>query len=207
MEHHGASPGPSGLVAFAVACYTFVGVFSGLVGPNDLLLLAAWLMGGFVVQIIVASKELDHGELLGGNVFCFFQGFFMLTGAISSICKWLCIFVFEVSYSTVVEGFGWGACTLALILWSPAYFKNANGTFSLAIIFTDIALIGVTLNDFGLLSGAAAATLKTVVAVCLFIAGTLGIYVASATQLNTAFGKTVLPLMKPLLKVKSAETA
>lgn len=113
MEHHGASPGPSGLVAFAVACYTFVGVFSGMVVANDLLLLAAWLTGGFVVQIIVANKELDHGELLGGNVFCFFQGFFMLTGAISSICKWLCVFVFEVTYSTVVEGFGWGACTIA----------------------------------------------------------------------------------------------
>ena len=73
MEHHGASPGPSGLVAFAVACYTFVGVFSGMVVANDLLLLAAWLAGGFVVQIIVANKELDHGELLGGNVFCFFH--------------------------------------------------------------------------------------------------------------------------------------
>lgn len=108
MEHHGASPGPSGLVAFAVACYTFTGVFSGMVGPESLLLLAAWLTGGFVVQIIVANKELDHGELLGGNVFCFFQGFFMLTGAISSICKWLCVFVFDVAYSTVVEGFGWG---------------------------------------------------------------------------------------------------
>ena len=100
MEHHGASPGPSGLVAFAVACYTFTGVFSGMVGPESLLLLAAWLTGGFVVQIIVANKELDHGELLGGNVFCFFQGFFMLTGAISSICKWLCVFVFDVAYST-----------------------------------------------------------------------------------------------------------
>lgn len=198
MEHHGASPGPCGLVAFAVACYTFVGVFSGMVGSESLLLLAAWLAGGFVVQIIVAIKELDHGELLGGNVFGFFQGFFMLTGAISSICKWLCVYVFDVAYSTVVEGFGWGACTIALILWSPAYFKNANGTFSTAIIFTDIALIGVTLNDFGILP----AQLKIGVAICLFIAGTLGIYCASATQLNTAFGKTVLPLAKPLIKSK-----
>lgn len=167
-----------------------------MVGPESLLLLAAWLTGGFVVQIIVANKELDHGELLGGNVFCFFQGFFMLTGAISSICKWLCVFVFDVAYSTVVEGFGWGACTIALILWSPAYFKNANGTFSTAIIFTDIALIGVTLNDFGILP----ASLKIGVAICLFIAGSLGLYCASAVQLNTAFGKTVLPLAKPLIK-------
>lgn len=207
MEHHGASPGPSGLVAFAVACYTFFGVFSGMVGADGLLLLGAWLLGGFVVQIVVSSKELDHGELLGGNVFNFFQGFFMLTGAVSSIAKWLCLFVFEVSYSTVVEGFGWGACTLALILWSPGYFKTANGTFSTAIIFTDIALIGVTLNDLGVLTGAIAPVAKWIIAICLLVAGTLGIYCASAVQLNTAFDRTVLPLAKPLIKTPVAEKA
>lgn len=205
MEHHGASPAPGGLVAFAVACYTFTGVFSGLVTGEGLFLLGCWLLGGFVVQIIVASKELDHGVLLGGNVFLFFQGFFMLTGAFSSFAKYLCLYVWLTPYSTVVEGFGWMACTIALIMWSPGYFKTANGTFSLAIIFTDLALIGVVLNDFGIL-GAAASVVKPLVAVCLFIAGSLGIYCASATQLNTAFGRTVLPVMKPLIKEKTAET-
>lgn len=197
MEHHGASPGPAGLVAFAVACYTFFGVFMGFVTYEGLPLLAAWLLGGFVVQIIVAGKELDHGELLGGNVFCFFQGFFMLTGAVSSFFKWLAP-ILGLTLSSKVEGLGWGACTLALILWSPAYFKLANGTFSLAIIFTDIALVLISLKDLGLIG----ASVNIVVAFCLLIAGTLGIYVASAVQLNTAFGKPVLPLLKPLIKSK-----
>ncbi|MEG1632887.1 MAG: hypothetical protein RR314_02425 [Oscillospiraceae bacterium] len=203
MEHHGASPGPAGLVAFAVACYTFFGLFIGFVPPEGLPLLSAWLLGGFVVQIIVAGKELDHGELLGGNVFCFFQGFFMLTGAMSCFMKWLCP-ILGVAYDVRVEGLGWGACTLALVLWTPAYFKKANGTFSLAIVFTDIALILISLKDLGFIAGKPVAT---VIAFCLLIAGTLGIYVASAVQLNTAFEKTVLPLLPPLIKTKAAKAS
>ncbi|HBR09189.1 MAG TPA: hypothetical protein DD735_09900 [Clostridiales bacterium] len=203
MEHHGASPGPAGLVAFAVACYTFFGLFIGFVPSTGLPMLSAWLMGGFVVQIIVAKMELEHGELLGGNVFCFFQGFFMLTGAISCFFKWLCP-ILGVAYDVRVEGLGWGACTLALILWSPAYFKKSNGTFSLAIISTDIALVLISLKDLGFIGGAA---VSKVIAFALLIAGTLGIYVASAVQLNSAFGKTVLPLLPPLIKSEASETA
>ena len=125
----------------------------------------------------------------------------MLTGAVSSIGKYLCLYVWQTPYSSVVEGFGWMACTIALILWSPAYFKTANATFSTAIIFTDIALVGVVLNDFGLL--AAVPFVKYIVAACLFIAGTLGIIVTAATQLNTAFGREVIRLGKPLIKEKA----
>jgi hypothetical protein len=197
MEHKGpASPAPAGLVAFAVACWTFVGVFTGFVTYNGLPALAAWLLGGFVVQIIVAKGELEEGALLGGNVFCFFQGFFMLTGAVSSFFKWLAP-ILGLAVETKVEGLGWGACTVALLLWSPAYFKTANGTFSWAIIFTDIALVLISLKDLTVLSGM---TVNYIIAACLFIAGALGLYVASATQLNAAFGKTVLPLAKPLIK-------
>lgn len=199
MDHHGASPGPGGLVAFAVACYTFFGVFMGLVPYEGLPMLSAWLMGGFVVQILVASKELDHGELLGGNVFLFFQGFFMLAGSISCMMKFF-MPILGFKPNVVVEGLGWGACTLALILWSPAYFKKSNGTFSLAIISTDIALVFITLKDLGLISGP---MVNKVIAYALLIAGTLGIYVASAIQLNTAFEKTVLPLLPSLIKTKS----
>ncbi|MBS1419324.1 MAG: hypothetical protein DBX49_05290 [Clostridia bacterium] len=206
MEHHAASPTPGGLVAFAVACYTFVGVFAGLVPGEGLFLLGCWLLGGFVVQILVASKEIDHGVQLGGNVFLFFQGFFMLTGAISSMAKYLCLYVWETPFNTMAEGFGWLACTIALILWTPGYLKTANKPFATAVVFTDVALIGVVLNDMYLL-GAAASIVKPVVAICLAIAGTLGIYVASAIQLNSCFGRTVLPLGSPWIRDKATDHA
>lgn len=196
MEHHGASPAPGGLVAFAVACYTFFGVFSGMVDGTGLFFLGCWLLGGFVIQLVVACKELDHGVQIGGNVFLFLQGFFMLAGGISSIGKYLMLFVWETPYSTVVEGFGWLACTLALMGWTPAYLKTASKAFSTLILLTDLALIGVVLNDFGVFP----ANLKIVVAILLLIAGTLGLYCCTATQLQAAFGREILPVGKPFLK-------
>lgn len=96
MEHHAASPTPAGLVAFAVACYTFTAVFAGLVPGEGLFLLGCWLLGGF------------------------------------------------------------------------------------------------------------AGVVKPIVAVCLAVAGSLGLYVASAIQLNSSFGRTVFPLGTPWLKSDKA---
>ena len=200
MAHKAASPTPGGLVAFAVACYMFTGVFAGMVPKEGLLLLGCWLIGGFAVQVIVANKEIDEGEQIGGNVFLFFQGFFMLAGGLASIGKFLCIFVWGVTPNSVVEGFGWLACTIAIIMWTPCYLRNSNAQFSTAVIFLDLALIGVVLNDFGLLTGDLGAIIKYIVAAFLFISGSLGLYVASAIQLNHSFGRTILPLSKPLLK-------
>ena len=100
----------------------------------------------------------------------------------------------------------WLACTIALILWTPGYLKTANKPFATAVVFTDVALIGVVLNDMYLL-GAAASIVKPVVAICLAIAGTLGIYVASAIQLNSCFGRTVLPLGSPWIRDKATDHA
>ena len=103
----------------------------------------------------------------------------------------------------MVEGFGWLACTIALILWTPGYLKTANKPFAAAVVFTDIALIGVILNDMYLL-GDLAGIVKPIVAVCLAVAGSLGLYVASAIQLNSSFGRTVFPLGTPWLKSDKA---
>ncbi len=49
-EHTFVSPGPAGLGALAVACFGFGAVFTGKVTLGGLPLLAAWLIGGGVVQ-------------------------------------------------------------------------------------------------------------------------------------------------------------
>ena len=200
MEHKGpASPAPAGLVAFAVACWTFAAVFLGLVPYEGLPALAAWLFGGFVVQIIVAKGELEEGNLVGGNVFCFFQGFFMLTSALSTLFKWLAPILTSTPVDTKVEGFGWLVCAIALILWTPAYYKTSNGNFSIAVTVTDIALVLIALKDLALIT---APSVNLVIGILLFIPGALGIYVASAGILNATYGKPVLPLMKPFVKSK-----
>jgi len=91
QEHSFATPGPAGLGALAVAVFGFGAVFLGWVDPSGLPLLAAWLIGGFVVQIIVAIVELKDHNVTGGNVFLFFCAFFMLAAAISIFAKWYMI--------------------------------------------------------------------------------------------------------------------
>ncbi len=91
QEHSFVTPSPAGLGALAVAVFGFAPVFLGWVDPSGLPLLAAWLIGGFIVQFIVAIVELKDHNITGGNVFLFFCAFFMLAAAISVFAKWYMI--------------------------------------------------------------------------------------------------------------------
>ncbi len=94
-EHSFATPGPAGLGALAVACFGFGAVFMGKVDISGFPLLAAWLIGGCLVQYTTAVMELKDHNITGGNVFLFFSAFFMLAAAISVFAKWYSIsFIF-----------------------------------------------------------------------------------------------------------------
>ena len=90
-EHSFATPAPAGLAALAVACFGFGAVFLGKVDLSGFPLLAAWLIGGCLVQYTTAVMELKDHNLTGGNVFLFFSAFFMLAAAISVFAKWYMI--------------------------------------------------------------------------------------------------------------------
>jgi len=94
-EHSFASPGPAGLAALAVACFGFGAVFLGKVDISGYPLLAAWLVGGGIVQYTGSVMELKDHNITGGNVFLFFSAFFMFAAALSVFAKWYSIsFIF-----------------------------------------------------------------------------------------------------------------
>ncbi|HON23429.1 MAG TPA: hypothetical protein PKV74_06595 [Syntrophales bacterium] len=67
----------------------------GKVDLSGFPLLAAWLVGGCLVQYTTAVIELKDHNITGGNVFLFFSAFFMLAAAISVFAKWYSIsFIF-----------------------------------------------------------------------------------------------------------------
>jgi succinate-acetate transporter protein len=82
----------------------------------------AWLIGGFVVQLVVGLVELREGNTTGGNVFTFFAGFFMLVGGLE--------FMVSISrHSRMAAGCTYRRVGLVnpghrLITWTPAYFKS-----------------------------------------------------------------------------------
>ena len=195
-EHKGwANPGPAGLVALAVACFGFYALLSGTVKGTAVPVLGIWLLGGFVVQISVALIELKNGHVTGGNVFLFFSSFLMLVGGMEFIFKFFAaINGWKVDFT--MDGWLWLPLFISLVLWTPAYLKESSALMSIVVILVDITVFFVTFMDMGVLNHSYAITASYFVVV----AGCGALYVAAAGVLNTAFGKTILPMPGPILK-------
>lgn len=216
QEHTFASPGPAGLAALAVACFGFGAVFLGLVKPGGYPILAAWLVGGGIVQIVVAIMELKDKNLTGGNVFLFFCAFFMFAAALSLMSKFLllvgagafipkeaaaasaaAVITWFPKPDPYVEGWCWMAGAAFLTAVTPAYAKSTSLLF-LLVILVDICLWLIVGMDTGWYADPA--TWKPMVGYMLIFCGWIGIYLAGATVCNTAYGKSIYYVPKPLVK-------
>ncbi len=192
--HSFATPGPAGLGALAVACFGFGAVFLGKVGLGGLPLLAAWLIGGGIVQFTVAVMELKDHNLTGGNVFLFFSAFFMFGASLSVFAKFVMLSSGMTPLS-MVEGWCWLAGAGFLTIVTPAYLKGTKLLFFIVILI-DIILWLITFIDMGILG----ASFKPVVGYLLIAAGSIGIYTAGAVVNNSVFGKTILPMPGPFIE-------
>lgn len=197
QDHTFVSPGPAGLGALAVACFGFGAVFTGKVGLGGLPLLAAWLVGGGIVQYTVAVMELKDHNMTGGNVFLFFSAFFMFGAALSVLAKYLMLsgIIGAVKPDSMVEGFCWMAGAAFLTAVTPSYLKSPTPLF-LIVLFLDIALWIIVGLDMKLIG----AELKPVVGYLLYATGWLGIYLVAAIVNNHIYGRVVLPTFGSIVK-------
>ena len=193
--HDWANPGPAGLVALAMACFTFFAIFTGRVNHGAIGLLGCWLIGGFVVQITVALIELKEGNTTGGNVFLYFSAFFMLASGLELILKFFAL-QFGWQIDARIDGWAWLPLALALIAFTPAYFKSPLSLL-VVVLALDPAVLMVSLFDMGVINKAVYAPIAGKL---LLTGGIFGLYTAAAIVLNTAYGKTILPMGKPLVK-------
>jgi succinate-acetate transporter protein len=191
-----SNPTPAGLVALAVACFCFFALLSGKVTHDALPLLGIWLLGGFVVQLVVALIDLKGGNTTGGNTFLFFSAFFMLVGGLEMITKFLAA-TNNIALDARIDGWAWLVLTIVVMLWTPAFLKTPL-VLSLIVFALDISLPFITLMDLGILSKSFA----VIPAWGLLIAGILGIYLSAAMIVNTAFGREVYPMPGPIIKDK-----
>ena len=195
QEHSFATPGPAALGAYAVAVFGFGAVFLGKVGVNGLPLLAAWLVGGGIIQLTAGIMELKDHNVTGGNVFLYFSGFFMFAAALSVIAKFLLI-THGMKPDVVVEGWLWMAGTGFLVAMTPSYAKS-NAALFLLVVAVDFALLLIALLDLGI---ADPGICKPIVGYILVGTGCIALYLILATATNTVYGKPVIPVPKPLVK-------
>jgi succinate-acetate transporter protein len=189
-----ANPTPAGLVALAVACFCFFALLSGRVTHDSLPLLGCWLLGGFVVQFLVALVDLKSGNATGGNTFLFFCAFFMLVGGLEMLSK------FYMSQSNMlfdarIDGWAWLVLSIVLIMWTPAFFKTPL-LLNLIVIGLDIALPFIAFIDLGILSK----SFSAIPAWTLLFTGIIGIYLSAAIIVNGAYGRKIYPSPGPLVK-------
>jgi hypothetical protein len=195
-EHSFATPAPAGLAALAVACFGFAAVFLGKVVPEGLPLLAAWLIGGGIVQYTTAVVELKDHNITGGNVFLFFSAFFMFAAALSVFGKFMMI-KFGMKPAVYVEGWCWMAGAAFLTIVTPAYLKGNKIIFFL-VVFVDIVLWLIVMLDMGIAPDPV--LFKQLVAWLLIASGWMGIYISGAVLCNTVYGKPIFPLPTPFVK-------
>lgn len=196
-----ANPAPAGLVALAVACFTFYAVLTGKVAGTAAPLLGCWIIGGFVVQLIVGLIELMEGATTGGNIFLFFSAFFMLVGGLEFFVKFYSAKVTGLAVDTRIDGWAWMALWFVLWLWTPAYFR-APLVMTILVLALDVAVPLVALTDGQWLPKA---QYSPIAGIFLLISGICGIYMSAAIVLNTEFKKVVLPVGSPLLKPAAAK--
>ncbi|NRT87410.1 acetate uptake transporter family protein [Clostridium beijerinckii] len=189
-----SNPSPAGLVALAVASFCFFALLSGRVTSGALPLLGCWLIGGFVVQVVVALIDLKGGNTTGGNTFLFFSAFFMLTGGIEMLIKFNAV-TNGISLDTRMDGWAWLVLSISLIMWTPAFLKTPL-VLSLIVFALDLSSLCISLIDLGVLPK----IFSNIPAFGLLIAGILGIYLAAAIIVNTAFGRQVYPSPGPIIK-------
>lgn len=193
-EHSFATPGPAALGAFTVAVFGFGAVFLGQVTLTGLPLLAAWLLGGCLIQLIAAVIELKDKNITSGNVFLYFSGIFMLAAALSTIAKFLML-VNGMKPDPTVEGYLWLAGTGFLVSMTPNYAKS-NFFLFLIVAMADVALFFIALLDLGVVGAA----YKPLVGYLCFGCGILAIYLIAASATNTFYGKAIFPVPPPLVK-------
>ncbi len=191
-----ANPAPAGLVALAVAEALFFASTGGHVSGTAAPLIGFWMLGGFVVQIIVALIELREGSMAGGNVFTIFAAFFMLVGAFEFTFKYFAG-LNGWPIDATIDGYAWAVLAMALIIFTPTYLKETPALFGIFILIIDVGLTILALMDLHIIGHDP--WLPIFANMCL-VNTILPLYLAAATVLGTTFGKSILPVGKPLIK-------
>jgi len=189
VQKEWSNPTPAGLVALAVACFCFFAMLTSSVEKTSLPLIGCWLLGGFVIQLVVGLLDLKSGNHTGGNTFLFFSAFFMLVGGMEMFIKYHAMTTGAV-LDTRIDGYAWLALTLVVLLWTPAFLKSF-GFLSLVVLALDVALPFITLIDLKVLP----AGFSVIPAYALLFAALCAIYLGAAQIVNSAFGKQIYPLI------------
>lgn len=156
--------------------------------------LGIWLLGGFVIQFIVAVIELREGAMSGGNIFLYFSAYFMFASGLKFLLTGNLI---PATVDRHIDGWIWMTLLVATWGYTPAYLKRGPKTLTIALLVLDLALPFIVGVDLGWLDKSWA---NPIAGWLLMVAGIFALYTSIAMVTNNAFGKTVMPFPGPFMK-------
>ncbi len=160
-------------------------------------MIAAWLLGLGVIEVVGGVIVLKRGDTLIGSAALFFGCILCVGGGISGLIHtWWSLAGQATSIPLQYEGWSWFASGIAVLLFVPA---TARVSWSLCLFFVDLA---ICLILFGLayVSGMAWITMMEVSGWMLFIFALYCFYAGLVILTNTIYAKPLLSLGRPLIK-------
>lgn len=191
-----ANPMPAGLAALAMACFGFYALFTGKVSPSSAPILACWLVGGFVIQLVVALIEYKEKSLGGSNLFLVFANVFMLIGALSAATKTILRY-HGIPFDPTIEGWMWIPVGVWVIMVTLSFLRAPKLLFIMGV-FLCISVPFLILFEIGVQGDRA--LWASIAGHCVLIAAIIATYLGGAMVINGVYGKQILPMSTPFLK-------
>ncbi|MCL2132028.1 MAG: acetate uptake transporter [Lentimicrobiaceae bacterium] len=190
---------PSALGLFGLAVVTLVASSQklGITSGTSFIIPWAIFLGGFA-QLFACINDSKRNNILGTTTFGGFALFWFAV-AISWLIKGG---VFGETLAAAVDGTQLGLAFCGYVVFALFLtfgFAAVNKVLFIDLIFIDLLLIGLALNSFG----AAPEFTHYLAGGSEFAVSLVSFYGFGATVLNQHFGKTILPVGKPLCKKKA----
>ena len=193
-----ANPAPLGLMGFGMTT-VLLNIHNTGLFPVSAMILGMGIFYGGLAQIIAGIMEFKKGNTFGTTAFTSYGLFW-----ISLVALWLLPSLTFISISTGSKAgatetgfmawyfFMWGFFTMMMFI--GALKKNCSLSFVFGSLFILFYLLA--LRDWGYITGDAAKLIGYEGIIC----GLSAIYLAMAEVLNEIYGKTILPIGKPIIK-------
>lgn len=193
-----ANPAPLGLMGFGMTT-VLLNIHNTGAFPVSAMILGMGIFYGGLAQIIAGIMEFKKGNTFGTTAFTSYGLFW-----ISLVALWLLPSLTFISTSTGSKAgatetgfmawyfFMWGFFTMMMFV--GALKKNCSLSFVFGSLFILFYLLA--LRDWGYITGDAAKLIGYEGIIC----GLSAIYLAMADVLNEIYGKTILPIGKPIIK-------
>jgi succinate-acetate transporter protein len=188
-----ANPAPLGLMGFGMTTVLLnIHNFDPIAFPVGSMILAMGIFYGGLAQIIAGILEFRKGNTFGVTAFTSYGLFWLSLVGIWIIPEMIKGQTYAITTNTSFLGwylFMWGLFTM--LMFVSALKKNKALSFVFLTLFILFYLLA--LKNWGIITG-------SWIGIEGIICGLSAIYLAMAEVMNETYGKTILPVGKPIIK-------